>query len=69
DYPAQEGTERITGLSGRWEFRKQPGGYTEVQYFIQTTKTPSLPRFITDPTVRSNMMKTMAGYRRVAERQ
>jgi len=66
-HPVKEGIERITGLSGRWEFRKQGNGTTEVRYFIQTTKAPSLPRFVTDPIVRSNAMKTMAGYRKVAE--
>jgi len=68
NYPVKDGIERITGLSGRWEFRSQGNGSTEVRYFIQTTKGSSLPRFITDPIVRSNMMKTMAGYRAVAER-
>jgi hypothetical protein len=68
NYPVKDGIERITGLSGRWEFKKKSDGYTEVQYFIQTTKASSLPRFITDPIVRSNMMKTMDGYRTVAER-
>jgi len=55
-------------LSGRWEFEKQANGYTEVRYFIQTTKASSLPRFITDPIVRSNMMRTMEGFREVAEK-
>ncbi len=67
NYPVKDGIERITGLSGRWEFREQAGGYTEVHYYIQTTKASSLPRFITDPIVRSNMMKTMEGFREVAE--
>lgn len=67
NYPVKDGIERITGLSGRWEFREQANGYTEVRYYIQTTKAASLPRFITDPIVRSNMMKTMEGYREVAE--
>lgn len=67
NYPLKDGIERITGLSGRWEFQKQANGHTEVRYFIQTTKASSLPRFITDPIVRSNMMRTMEGFREVAE--
>jgi hypothetical protein len=67
-YPVKDGIERITGLSGRWEFERQANGYAEVRYFIQTTKASSLPRFITDPIVRSNMMRTMEGFREVAER-
>jgi|AntRauTorckE5430_2_1112549.scaffolds.fasta_scaffold02684_4 hypothetical protein len=67
NYPLKDGIERITGLSGRWEFQSQGNGYTAVRYFIQTTKASSLPRFITDPIVRSNMMRTMEGFREVAE--
>ncbi|MEQ8706727.1 MAG: hypothetical protein RIC19_22530 [Phaeodactylibacter sp.] len=67
NYPVKDGIERITGLSGRWEFQELGNGQTEVHYFIQTTKASSIPRFITDPIVRSNMMRTMEGFREVAE--
>ena len=67
-YPVKEDIERITGLSGRWEFHSLGNGDMEVLYFIQTTKASSIPRFITDPIVRSNMMRTMEGFREVAEK-
>ncbi len=65
-HPPQEGVHRIQGLSGRWEFLAQADGRYEVAYYIMTTEASPIPRFVLDPIVRSNLLKTMAAFRQVA---
>ncbi|MCB0635557.1 MAG: hypothetical protein KDC54_03010 [Lewinella sp.] len=67
EFPEQPGITRMEGVSGRWVFDELGEGRVRVSYFIQTTQVSPLPRWVTDPLVRGNLLSTMAAYRTLAE--
>lgn len=58
--PLRKGVSRMT-LSGSWYFQKIAPGRIKVTYRI-LSMPGSLPRIITDPVIRSNLMRTVRAY-------
>ena len=58
--PVRDNVSRMT-LSGSWYFQELPEGKIKVTYRI-LSMPGTLPRFITDPVIRSNLMSTVRNY-------
>lgn len=58
--PIRKGVSRMT-LAGSWYFQEIPGGNIKVTYRI-LSMPGNLPRFITDPVIRNNLMSTVRAY-------
>lgn len=58
--PLRKGVSRMT-LSGSWYFQQVDGGKIKATYRI-LSMPGKLPRFITDPVIRSNLMSTVRAY-------
>ncbi len=65
-FPTSKNVTRIEDITGRWIFRPTETG-TVVEYSITTTPSPTLPRWVTDPLVRSNLIDTMDEFRNILE--
>lgn len=66
EFPVKSDISRIPNIKGRWLFSSL-GGVTNVEYYITTTPSATLPRSITDPVVRSNLISGMARLKKLAE--
>jgi hypothetical protein len=58
--PVRDGVTRMQ-LSGSWRYEQLEGGRTKVTYLIMS-KPIGIPKFLTDPIIRSNIMTTIKGY-------
>jgi hypothetical protein len=65
-FPATEHVSRILDVKGKWIFQATPTG-TQVDYSITTLPSPTLPRWVTDPIVRNNLIDTMDEFRNILE--
>lgn len=65
-FPATENISRILDIKGKWIFSATPTG-TRVDYSITTMPSPTLPRWVTDPIVRNNLIDTMDEFRNILE--
>jgi len=63
--PVRKGVSRMT-LSGSWYFQELPEGKIRVTYRI-LSMPGNVPRFITDPVIRNNLMSTVKEYIRILE--
>lgn len=63
--PVRKGVSRMT-LSGSWYFQRVPGKKIKVTYRI-LSMPGTLPRFITDPVIRNNLMSTVRSYINILE--
>jgi hypothetical protein len=58
--PVRKGVSRMT-LSGSWYLQNMPDGRVKATYRI-LSMPGKLPRFITDPVIRNNLMSTVKAY-------
>ncbi len=65
-FPVSSNITRISDVKGKWIFRQTPTG-TQVEYSITTLPSPTLPRWVTDPLVRNNLIDTMDEFRAILE--
>jgi hypothetical protein len=63
--PVRKGVTRMT-LSGSWYFQEITGKKIRVTYRI-LSMPGKLPRFITDPVIRNNLMSTVRAYINILE--
>jgi hypothetical protein len=66
DFPVKSDISRIPNVKGKWLLYSQ-SGKTYVEYYITTTPSATLPRSITDPVVRNNLVSGFANFRKLAE--
>lgn len=66
-FPVADGMQRITGTKGKWVFENLHSGHVKVTYFITTDRSKKIPRWVSDPIVHSNLFKTMAQFKKLAE--
>ena len=64
--PVRKGVSRMT-LAGSWYFEKVGGGKIKATYRI-LSMPGNLPRFLTDPVIRNNLMSTVRAYINLLER-
>ena len=65
-FPPAKNVSRISEIKGKWVFKTTPEG-TQVDYSITTMPSPTLPRWVTDPIVRNNLIDTMDEFRNILE--
>lgn len=65
-FPIQKRIQRIAEISGRWIFNEN-NGVIDVEYYITTTPSPTLPAWLTDPIIRDNLLETLGGFREILE--
>lgn len=65
-FPTSNNVARIIDIKGKWIFTETTTG-TEVEYSITTMPSPTLPRWVTDPLVRNNLIDTMDEFRNILE--
>lgn len=63
--PVREGVDRMD-LSGSWQFEQLTPSKLKVTYRILSMPS-SIPKFLTDPIIRNNMMSTITSYMEILE--
>lgn len=63
--PVRKGVSRMT-LSGSWYFQRVGAGKVKITYRI-LSMPGNMPRIITDPVIRSNLMSTVRDYIKIME--
>ena len=64
--PIRKNVSRMT-LTGSWYFQNSADGSVKITYRILSMPGP-LPRFITDPVIRNNLMSTIRSYIEILEK-
>lgn len=67
-FPQKKNTNRIPDIKGKWVFASD-GSNQKVEYFITTSPSATLPRSITDPVVRNNLVKSMSSFKTLLEKK
>lgn len=67
-FPVQNNVARIHDISGKWMLTRNSGGI-QVEYHITTTPSKTLPRWVTDPIIRNNLLNTLVEFRTLLESQ
>jgi hypothetical protein len=67
DFPVQPNVTRMEAVSGRWELEAVGNQRFSVRYYVTTAPNQSLPRWVTDPLVRGNLVASMTSFRNLAE--
>lgn len=62
-----DGVTRISHMEGGWRLVSAGPDRTLVEYVIFSRQPSSFPRWITDPIIQNNMLRTMEGFRRQVE--
>lgn len=65
--PVRENVSRMT-LAGSWYFQDSPDGRIKITYRI-LSMPGRLPRFITDPVIRNNLMSTIRAFIALLEKE
>lgn len=63
--PVRKGVDRMT-LAGSWYLQEIPGGRIKATYRI-LSMPGTMPRFITDPVIRNNLMSTVRSFITILE--
>lgn len=66
-FPEQSSTTRITGIKGSWLLTKSTNNQIDVVYQISSHKSASIPRWVSDPIVRNNIIDSMDAFRQLLE--
>lgn len=65
-FPEYQRVERIPYVEGRWVFT-QSQSVTLAEYYITTIPNSRLPRMVTDPIIRNNLISTIDNFRSCLE--
>ncbi len=66
DFPHVKGVQRITGIKGKWLVEKV-GNEWKITYNISSNPSSSIPRYISDPFVRNNLIETLSEFRQLVK--
>lgn len=66
-FPVLPGIKRIEEIYGKWEVEAKSEDEFQIRYFITTSPSSSMPKWITDPIIRGNLISTMSNFRQQAE--
>lgn len=67
-FPVNPDVKRITGIRGQWILQPQSNKSLKVTYLITSDKSSNIPRFISDPIIRGNLLKTIESFRKLLEK-
>ena len=63
-FPLRDGVDRIHEIKGKWVVTRSEGNI-KIEYYVTTTPSKTLPRWITDPIIRNNLIETMLAFRKI----
>lgn len=66
-FPIKKNVSRITGVKGNWRLIPQSGDRLQVTYTITSDRNKSIPRFVSDPIIQNNLLKTMNTFKSLLE--
>lgn len=66
-FPEKSGIMRLSGTRGKWLLENMHSGNVKVTYLITTDRSRKIPRWVSDPIVHSNLIKTMSKFKTLAE--
>lgn len=66
-FPQRENTGRIGGIQGKWLLEQQMNGLLKVTYTICSDKSKKLPKWVTDPVIHNNMIKSIGKFITILE--
>ncbi len=66
-FPVGGNMTRITGTRGKWVLENMHSGNVRVTYLVTTDRSKRIPRWVSDPIVHNNLIKTMAKFRSLLE--
>ncbi len=67
--PENKGVSRITHMYGTWYFNQKTNEQVEVSYTVFSGQRSAFPRWITDPIIQGNLLRTMDNFRKAGEEQ
>jgi len=67
--PAKQGVTRIPHLRGNWKIVPLGSKQSKVAYTIYSAQKPTFPRWITDPLIQNNLIKTMQAFNEITEKK
>lgn len=65
-FPVSKDISRISDIRGKWRFTQERQSI-HVEYYVTTTPSKSLPRWVTDPIIRNNLLDMMVKFRQLLE--
>ncbi|HEY0741540.1 MAG TPA: hypothetical protein VGD40_08760 [Chryseosolibacter sp.] len=65
-FPKTEDASRLSDIRGRW-LLKQHHDSVHIEYLVTTVPSSSLPRWVTDPIIRNNLLDTMVKFSKFLE--
>lgn len=66
-FPRQSNIKRIDEVYGKWEIIPLADSHYRINYLITTTPNPTLPKWITDPLIRSSLVNAMSAFKEMLE--
>lgn len=66
-FPITTGSDRMTGVYGKWLLEKTGDNRVCVTYLITTDRSKNIPRWISDRVIHSNLFSTLSTFRDMAE--
>jgi hypothetical protein len=66
--PEEKNVKRLTDVKGRWVLAEKDNRLI-VEYYITSKPSATLPKWITDPIVRKNLIATLSNYKNILESQ
>lgn len=67
DFPEGKNISRLSNIRGQWQIDSQDGGI-RIEYSVTTTPSRVLPRWVTDPIIRNNLLDTMVKFYNLIEK-
>lgn len=67
-FPEKQGVRRITGVRGKWIIEQQ-NDHLKITYLISSDRSTSVPRFIADPIIHQNLIKSMTSFKSFLEKK
>ena len=65
-FPVRNRVARIPQIEGKWIFTAFDDKL-QVEYYIATTPSKTLPGWVTDPIIRNNLVETLHIFRQILE--
>lgn len=67
--PDKKGVSRIKHMKGRWYLTSEEDNMTRIQYSVFSVQRSKFPKWLTDPIIQQNLVKSMKDFKGLAEKQ
>lgn len=66
-FPTASGVSRISGVKGSWLLEKVDDSRIKITYTISSNRNPNIPRMVSDPIIRDNLLTSMNQFKKLIE--